>query len=104
MSVDFGKTSRDYARHRAGFPEAFFDRLASFGVGRAGQRALDLGTGTGSLARGLARRGCVVTGVDRSAALMEEARRLDAAEGISIRYVTGVAEDTGFPAQNFDVI
>jgi SAM-dependent methyltransferase len=104
MSVDFGKTSRDYARHRAGFPEAFFERLAPFGVGRAGQRVLDLGTGTGSLARGLARRGCTVTGVDRSAALMEEARRLDAAVGVSIRYVTGVAEDTGFPSGSFDVI
>ena len=25
--VDFGKTSTDYATHRAGFPEAFFDLL-----------------------------------------------------------------------------
>jgi SAM-dependent methyltransferase len=78
--------------------------LAPFGVGRPGQRALDLGTGTGTLARGLARRGCVVTGVDRSAALMEEARRLDAAAGLTIRYVTGLAEDTGFAGASFDVI
>jgi SAM-dependent methyltransferase len=35
---------------------------------------------------------------------MEEARRLDAAVGVSIRYVTGVAEDTGFPGGHFDVV
>jgi SAM-dependent methyltransferase len=104
MSVDFGKTSRDYARHRAGFPEAFFDRLVPFGIGQKGQRLLDLGTGTGTVARGFARRGCVATGIDRSAALMEEARRFDAASGVSIRYVTGVAEDTGFPTAHFDVV
>ncbi len=104
MSVDFGKTSRDYARHRAGFPEAFFERLASFGIGQPGQRLLDLGTGTGTVARGFARRGCVATGIDRSAVLMEEARRFDAAAGVSIRYVTGVAEDTGFPSGHFDVV
>jgi len=104
MSVDFGKTSRDYARHRAGFPDAFFDRLVPLGIGRPGQRVLDLGTGTGTLARGLAVRGGVVTGVDRSAALMEEARRLDAGAGVTIRYVTGVAEDTGFATASFDVV
>jgi SAM-dependent methyltransferase len=104
MSVDFGKTSRDYARHRAGFPRAFFDRLAAFGVGQDGQRLLDVGTGTGALARVFASRKCVVTGVDRSAALMEEARRLDAAAGVNVRYVTGVAEDTGFPTGSFEVV
>ena len=28
MPVDFGRTASDYARHRAGFPEALFERLA----------------------------------------------------------------------------
>jgi hypothetical protein len=26
MRVDFGKTASDYAKHRAGFPDRFFDR------------------------------------------------------------------------------
>ena len=54
MGVDFGKTADDYAAHRAGFPRALFDRLAAMGIGRSGQRLLDLGTGTGTLARGFA--------------------------------------------------
>ena len=70
MKIDFAPTAKDYSRHRAGFPEAFFDRLRAFGIGRTGQRVLDLGTGTGTVARGLARRGCRVTGIDPALPLM----------------------------------
>ena len=54
MQIDFGKTAQDYGRYRAGFPSALFDRLATFDIGTTGQRVLDLGTGTGTLARGFA--------------------------------------------------
>ena len=27
MAIDFGRTAKDYAWHRAGFPDRFFDRL-----------------------------------------------------------------------------
>ncbi len=79
LRADFGKTASDYGRHRAGFPDDFFDRLASLGILRTGMRALDLGTGTGTIARALALRGCEVTGLDRSAPLMEQAAELDRA-------------------------
>lgn len=104
MTVDFGKTSSDYAKHRAGFPEAFFERLAPFGVGLPGQRVLDLGTGTGTVARGLARRGCTVTGLDKSVALVDQAKQLDADGGVSIEYVIASAEETGLPAGTMDVV
>lgn len=104
MSIDFGRTARDYARHRAGFPESFFDRLAAAGVIRAGERALDLGTGTGTVARGLARRSLRVTGLDRSDALMAEARRLDAEAGVSIDYRVAAAEATELPDGAFDLV
>jgi SAM-dependent methyltransferase len=102
VKVDFGKTAQDYGRHRAGFPEALFERLAAFGIGRRGQRVLDLGTGTGTLARGFALRGCAVTGLDPSAPLLDEARRLDREAGVSICYVTATAEQTGLPDAGFD--
>ena len=38
MSADFGKAARDYARYRASFPDAFFERLSTFGIGDVGQR------------------------------------------------------------------
>ena len=43
VSVDFGRTSSDYAKYRAGFPDSFFTRLEQDGVLRPGLRALDLG-------------------------------------------------------------
>jgi SAM-dependent methyltransferase len=104
MNIDFGKTAADYGAHRAGFPDALYDRLAAFGVGESGQRLLDLGTGTGVLGRGFALRGCTVTGLDPSDNLIAEARRLDGAAGVEIDYVTAAAEDTGLPAGAFDVV
>ena len=57
------------------------------GIVRAGMKALDLGTGTGTVARGLARSGLEVTGLDKSTALMEQAKLLDADAGVAVRYV-----------------
>src|SRR6202161_4415014 len=81
--IDFGKTAGDYAKHRAGFPDAFFERLAKIDVITAGKKALDLGTGTGTVARGLATRGLEVTGLDKSIPLMEQAKQIDREAGVS---------------------
>jgi SAM-dependent methyltransferase len=104
LTADFGKTAADYGKHRASFPPELFDRLAAMGVVRAGMRTLDLGTGTGTIARSLAQRGCASTGLDRSAPLMKEARRLDRAAGVTVRYVEAPAENTGFPEASFDLV
>jgi SAM-dependent methyltransferase len=64
----------------------------------------DLGTGTGSLARLFAQRGCEVTGVDIAAPLIEQARRLDREAGVHIAYVEAKAEHTGLPSGAFDVV
>ena len=85
--IDFGKTAGDYAKHRAGFPDAFSNVSRRWASIRAGMKALDLGTGTGTVARGLARSGLEVTGLDKSTALMEQAKLLDAEAGVAVRYV-----------------
>jgi SAM-dependent methyltransferase len=102
--IDFGKTAGDYAKHRAGFPDEFFARLAAMGVIGAKMAALDLGTGTGTVARGLTRNGLEVTGLDKSTVLMEQAKLLDAEAGVAVRYVERPAEATGFPDRSFDVV
>jgi SAM-dependent methyltransferase len=101
---DFGRTASDYARHRAGFPPELLDRLAASGIARPGIRVVDLGTGTGSLARLFAQRGCKVTGVDIAAPLLEQARWLDRQVGVEIDYVERPAEATGLPGGEFDVV
>jgi SAM-dependent methyltransferase len=101
---DFARTASDYARHRAGFPPELLYRLAAQGRAPAGARVVDLGTGTGSLARLFAQHGCVVTGVDIAQPLLEQARRLDSEVGVEIEYVEAPAEATGLPDGAFDVV
>lgn len=104
FTADFGKTADDYARYRAGYPDWLFERLMRRGLVRPGMRALDLATGTGYLARGLAQRGLTVTGLDIAPEMMEAAKALDAAQGLAVDYVVGKAEATGLPAQSFDLV
>lgn len=99
MRIDFGKTACDYARYRLGFPDAFYERLPDLG-----SSVLDLGTGTGAFARALARRGHTVTGLDPAEELLAEARRLDRKAGVSVKYVTARAEETGLPDHDFDAV
>ncbi|MET8575381.1 methyltransferase domain-containing protein [Streptomyces sp. NPDC005012] len=103
-SPDFGLTAQDYRRHRAGFPPELITRLEREGVEADGRDVLDIGTGTGSLARLLALAGGRVTGVDPAAALLEQARRLDAEAGVTVQYRVGTAEDTGLPDASFDIV
>ena len=60
----FGNAADDYATHRAGFPPELVRRLESFGVGAPGQCLVDLGTGTGTLARQFAAKAVEVIGID----------------------------------------
>jgi SAM-dependent methyltransferase len=102
--IDFGRTAIDYERHRPGFPENFFDRLLNDGWSAAGQRALDLGTGTGSLALGFAARGLKVTGLDIAPQLLEVARQAATDRGLSIHFVEGRAEASGQDDASFDLV
>jgi SAM-dependent methyltransferase len=104
VGIDFGKTAHDYGRHRAGFPEAFFDRLFSLRWVTFGAKVLDLGTGTGTIARGLAERGCEVTGLDPAPLMLAEAARLDDEAGVKVTYLERRAEDPGLPPQTYDVV
>lgn len=96
--MDFGRTALDYARYRTVFPPELFTRLAELDVGLPGQRVVDLGTGTGVLARGFAAAGCRVTGVDIAAEMMAQA------DDTGVTYVVAPAEDTGLPSHSWDVV
>jgi SAM-dependent methyltransferase len=99
--VDFGRTAQDYAAYRTAFPAELLTRLAALGVGLPGQRVVDLGTGTGTLARDFAAAGCVVTGVDVAPEMLDEARRRD---GAAVTYRVAPAEDTGLAGHAWDVV
>jgi SAM-dependent methyltransferase len=102
--IDWSLTSLDYATHRPGPPQRLYELLAALGVGGAGQRVLDLGTGTGIVARELARRGAIVSGVDIAAGQIAAARDAAAADGVAVDFVVAAAESCPFVAASFDAI
>ncbi|MGH8013380.1 MAG: class I SAM-dependent methyltransferase [Candidatus Binataceae bacterium] len=102
--IDFGKTAADYGRFRAGYPEELYRRLEAFDAGMSGQRILDIACGTSLLGRGLARKGCAVTGADISFELMRQAAQLDIEAGVTMRYVRAKAEALPFPGAAFDLV
>ena len=102
--IDWSLTSLDYATHRPGPPQRLYELLAALDVGGAGQRVLDLGTGTGVVARELARRGAIASGVDIAAGQIAAARDAAAADGVAVDFVVAAAEACPFAAASFDAI
>jgi 2-polyprenyl-3-methyl-5-hydroxy-6-metoxy-1,4-benzoquinol methylase len=76
QAFDWRKTSKDYTIYRPGYPESFYTILHVLGIGRHGQDMLDLGTGTGVLARAFAKQGAHVTGIDIAEEQIAAARQL----------------------------
>ena len=104
-SVDFGRHSDDYGRHRPGFPDSFFDRLERL-LPLEGISAFDLGTGPGTVALALARRGARVVGVDISTEQIRVAREQAEAEKLTdlLEFRVARAEEIDPPDGAVDLI
>ncbi|HEY5055486.1 MAG TPA: class I SAM-dependent methyltransferase [Acidobacteriaceae bacterium] len=96
IAGDFGVVAKTIA----GAGEAFIQRLDI----PAGQRVLDIATGTGNLAIPLAWAGCFVTGVDIAPNLLVQARERAAAEGLTIQFDEGDAEALPYADASFDAV
>jgi len=103
--INFGRRSDDYAEHRPGLPDSFFDRLERH-LPLNGATVLDLGTGPGLTALAMARRGARVTGVDISPQQIDAARRCACEQGLDERteFLVRPAEKTGLPDESFDLV
>ena len=103
--VDFGRRSEDYAKHRPGPPDSFYERLERH-IPLRGAATLDLGTGPGHVALALAQRGANVTGIDISAAQIESARRGAARRRLEGRatFLVRPAERTGLADASFHLV
>ncbi|MFO7695274.1 MAG: methyltransferase domain-containing protein [Vicinamibacterales bacterium] len=75
--------------------------LASFLGPVEGCAVLDVGTGTGRAALGLARRGARVTGLDASAEMLRVGRARAAAAGLEATFEVGDAHQLAYPDRAF---
>jgi SAM-dependent methyltransferase len=71
---------------------------------RAGERWLDVATGTGGVAVRAAQAGADVTGLDITPALLEQAQEAGAAAGVRVELVEGDAQHLPFEDASFDVV
>lgn len=78
--------------------------LTSLLAPQAGERWLDIGTGSGGIALRAARAGALVTAQDIAPAALEEARRLAAAEGLEMEFDVGDAQALPYEDASFDVV
>ena len=96
---DFGHSIRTAAERAA------WDRILDLVLaGRRRLDALDAGCGTGFLSFELAARGHRVTGVDFAPAMLAEARRKAAAQGVSVHFDEADVEQLPFTPARFDLV
>jgi ubiquinone/menaquinone biosynthesis C-methylase UbiE len=103
LEIDFGKSAQDYVTYRQGFPEEFFKRLFDRGIIDDKKIILDIGTGTGSIARGVAEYGSTVYAIDISENMLNAAKSVSQNYS-NIHYQLGSAENTGMNDQQVDVV
>lgn len=96
MTGDYGQVARIIEKAA----EEFIARLAL----TPDLRVLDVASGSGNLAIAAARRGAKVTGVDIATNLLEQARARAQAEGLSITFQEGDAENLPYEDSAFDVV
>jgi SAM-dependent methyltransferase len=84
--------------------EPVSERVVALAGPQAGERLLDVATGTGNAALIAARTGATVTGIDAAERLIEVARGRAADQGIEVDFRVGDLQELPFPDASFDVV
>ena len=102
---DFGRTSDNYAAFRDIYPASLYEKLIESGIGKKGQKILDLGSGTAVLPINMSGTGARFTATDISENQIKSGQNLAADKGITnIDFKVCSAEDTSFEESSFDAV
>ena len=102
---DFGRTSDRYVRFRDIYPKSMYEKLIAFGIGKSGQKILDLGSGTAILPLNLCDTGAQFVATDISENQIRYGKETAEKRKIkNISFKVCPAENTGFEDNSFDVV
>lgn len=101
--LNWDRCAEDYARHRPGPPDSYYDLVGRLIDGFSGRMAVDLGTGPGLVAIQLAERGAHVSGYDSSRRQIEQARMRARGMAHPPVFLAGAAEDLLADAPKLDL-
>lgn len=102
---DFGLTSENYGKYRNIYPKSMYEYLVKFGIGKKGQRIIDLGSGTAILPINMYHTGAEFVSTDISNDQIRIGKELVKEKGIdNIEFKVCPAESTGFADDSFDAV
>jgi SAM-dependent methyltransferase len=108
IAEKFSGLSRGWSEREYNDPSSFMERRAAlirdWGAPlRPGDHILELGCGDGALSCFLASKGFMVTGIDISPGMIEEAKQRAVREGVSIRFEVADSDSFEF-AESYDAV
>ena len=95
--LSFGSVAEQYDRHRPGYPPELVDEVLTYADAHAGDRALEVGAGTGRATLIFAQRGLKVTALEPDVDMAAVASKRAATDGLTIDLITSEFE-TAFEA------
>ncbi len=105
-NFDWSMASSDYAKYRDIYPKEMYQMLNCFGVGKKGQKILDIGTGTGVIPRNMYACGYEgdFYGIDIADGQIAMAKELSKSSNMDISYKVCSAEKLDFDNDSFDIV
>ena len=100
----FETTASTYERYREPYPPEFFAAIADRLAVSGNERLIDLGTGPGVIALGMAPHVGSVLGVDPEPSMLSEAEANAARRGVALPLLAGRAEDLPAELGTFDIV
>ena len=100
----FGGTAQNYVTstvHGSGYT---LDKLVELVAPAPGKHALDIATGGGHVALGMARQGADVVASDLTPLMLRAARKFITEQGLSAAYMNADAQNLPFADESFDIV
>ena len=102
--LSFGAVAEQYDRHRPGYPVEMVDEVLAYASAGSGDRALEVGAGTGRATLLFAQRGLHVTALEPDPGMAAVASKRAATAGVAVDIVASDFERASLPENSFQLV